>query len=76
MLKSYLPVGILEWDGICLDESAELSMFCKCMGNSHKYRGKHGSAHNDDDQVYNVSEVQIFLNMNSHSLYVSTYMDN
>ena len=50
-------------------------MFCKCMGNSHKYRGKHGPAHNDDDQVYNVSEVMIFLNMNSHSLYISTYMD-
>ena len=57
MLKSYLPVGILEWDGICLDESAELSMFCKCMGNTHKFRGKHGPAHNDDDQVYNVSEL-------------------
>lgn len=76
MVKSYPSVRIVEQDGICLDGSVELSMSCMCMGNSHKYRGKHGPAHNADDQVYSVSEVQIFLNMNCHSLYTSTCMDN
>lgn len=51
-------------------------MSCKCMDNSHKYRGKHGPAHNVDDQVYNVEEVLIFLSMNGHSLYISTCIDN
>lgn len=63
-------------DGICLDGSAELSMSCMCMGNSCKYRGKLGPVHNADDQVYSVSKVQIFLNMNGHSLYISTCTDN
>lgn len=75
-MKSYLSVRIVEQDGICLDGSVELSMSCMCMGNSYKYRGKHVPVHNADDQVYSVSKVQIFLNMNCHSLYISTFTDN
>lgn len=75
-MKSYLSVRIVEQDGLCLHGSVELSMSCMCMGNSHKYRGKHGFTHNADDQVYSVSEVQIFLNMNCHSLYISACIDD
>lgn len=73
-MKIYISVRIFEQDGICLDGSAKLSMSCMCIGNCHRYRGKDSAAHNVDDEVYNVLEVQIFLNR--IGLYISTCMDN